>query len=195
MRVPEATRARIDHLRRATLFFCETAPATSSVLGTELDTVLGKISDVSGVQLSKICGCCGSILVPGKTCTVSLGKQTSKSNLKRNPGRQEGRSRPPIVHKCKRCESETIISNPGPLKKVSHKGPAQSIPSQLASKDLPPALASKSKGPPSANAVSKKRVKARKLGNLQAMVDRSKLQNHGRAEEFNMSLMDLLKSD
>ncbi|EKG19462.1 RNAse P Rpr2/Rpp21 subunit [Macrophomina phaseolina MS6] len=207
--------ARLKYLDEAAHLLALASPETSSFLESQYSYLLAE-NDLAGPPSRKkdVCNACGTILVPGISCTV---KQEAVAPAK--PTRKGGKVETPKVSKsskmkiysCSRCSSKTrlpIASNKARMNtpksmKVSvaatsmaaGAGSARPTGSKSvpASNAAPPADAPATPAPAASNASSKKRAKARK-GGLQALLANSK-KDTSSSKGFGLDLMDLMHSE
>ncbi|OCK79869.1 hypothetical protein K432DRAFT_264241, partial [Lepidopterella palustris CBS 459.81] len=155
------------------------APTTSAVLGSQYDKLLEE-NDLD-LQASKkewdahrrnICGACGSLLIPGITCSVAQERIPPGKSRKETKGSNKpaGDVEKSMVYSCSRCYRKTSQPVPSRRPKFLKKG-AQDLKAQGASILSPASSSITGEGTPrSVNASSKKRAKARKQSGLQAML-------------------------
>ncbi|KAH7027075.1 hypothetical protein B0J12DRAFT_584542 [Macrophomina phaseolina] len=188
--------ARLKYLDEAAHLLALASPETSSFLESQYSYLLAE-NDLAGPPSRKkdVCNACGTILVPGISCTV---KQEAVAPAK--PTRKGGKVETPKVSKsskmkiysCSRCSSKTrlpIASN----KARMNTPKSMKVSSVPASNAAPPADAPATPAPAASNASSKKRAKARK-GGLQALLANSK-KDTSSSKGFGLDLMDLMRSE
>jgi RNase P subunit RPR2 len=186
----DALELRLKFLKEAARTLAISAPAISANMGGAYDSLLA--AEERDVNMSRkewdalrrdLCGSCGSLVVPGWSCTVSHRSHPAKKNKTSSEPKE-------LVYSCLRCDRRTVQALQSRPAKHIRTGartktdePLQMAPSNaLATED--------SKVTKSVNATSKQRKKARK-GGLQAMLDKNKTDASGKNGQ--LDLMDFLQ--
>ncbi|KAF1841173.1 uncharacterized protein K460DRAFT_371179 [Cucurbitaria berberidis CBS 394.84] len=193
MALTDQIERRARFLQEAAHSLAVTSPAASAFLGS---TRINLIDDAHQVISSKeydalrreVCHACGSLLIPGWSCTVSIRAQLKGKAKKPKDGSTTSmKSDKSTVYDCFRCHRETTETlQPKPSRPL-RKGKSHTAP------DSKPALDTQkstreddAKVVKSINASSKQRQKARK-GGLQAMLEKNKTQT---SSQGGFDLMD-----
>ena len=174
MALPNHIEARVNYLQKAAHLLAIPSPAAAAILGNARDRYV----EEAGLTLPpketdtfrrEICGACGSPLIPGWSCTVSIQPQ-AKRERKNGPGpvQKTTTSETRSIYTCLRCRRETMHT-------VQQRIPCSARRSKThsAGLDKTPGQANSDTVPKTANASSRQRQKARK-GGLQAMLDKNK---------------------
>lgn len=208
--------ARLKYLHKAAHVLAMASPETSSFLESQYSHLLAE-NELAAPESRRreVCGACGTILIPGLSCSVTqeMGqpgrprKRSSKVEKRETSNRgKDSSSCRTKIYSCLRCSSKTQLQIPTSKARMNtpKSGKAlvgdTSIPVVAASAQT---AAAKSSGatsvapsptpaPVVGNANSKKRAKARK-GGLQAMLANSK-KDTSSSKGFGLDLMDLMRS-
>ncbi|OAL50341.1 hypothetical protein IQ07DRAFT_599478 [Pyrenochaeta sp. DS3sAY3a] len=176
------TGARAAFLQEAAQLLAVSSPSISAALGS----ARGRLIEDADLQIApkeyeafrrECCGACGSLMIPGWSCQVSVQSQhTRRGNKPKGTTKRSVNADKKTIYACLRCHRETILEIPQrPAHRVKDSKAhtdAKSIPILREARSTEePAKVTKS-----INATSKQRQKDRK-GGLQAMLDKSKAQN------------------
>lgn len=188
--------ARMRYLQNSAQMLLSASPETSAFLMSQVNQLKFDHEILpSQTQRPSACGACGSIMIPGQTC--SFEKEACKS------GRRRAKSKRPIiddgvekstisttsiVYKCNHCGRKTRHRFPVSSTTALRKGSRQ----VLKSSSSLPATASAAVEKQTTTS-SKKRARARKQGGLQALLA-AKKENGASGSGFGLDLMDLMKS-
>ena len=193
----DVVQSRLNFLKAAAHILAIRAPTTSATLGVAHDRLL----EEQGADLEaptkewnalrrEVCGACGSLLMPGRTCEVS---QQSLSRRIHGGDKKSPRVKPEkaVVYSCSRCNRKTIQSLPERPSRQIRQTRQSAHRINITDVSLPHERASEtaiSTGK-SANVSSKQRKKTRK-GGLQALLEKSKTEQ---AESLKFDLMDFMQ--
>ncbi|KAL9005815.1 MAG: hypothetical protein Q9188_001433 [Gyalolechia gomerana] len=187
--------ARIKFLETSAHLLRGTVPETSAHLMQQRN-VVAEESDKSlnKAQLKDICRACGMILVSGSISKVSVAvKLGKKRKFAPEPEALEEQSK----IECLSCDRVTVtpvqqlqenmrvVAKPIPLAKPSSIALSETIPSSDSRTE-------EMGKPASANASSKKRARARKQGDLRALLEKSKGTDSS-SGGLGLDLMDFMK--
>lgn len=187
---------RLQFLSRAANVLAIPAPTASANLGAAhraLITANDMDLEMQGKELDAMrrsnCGGCGSVMVPGMTCRVSVqSERQSKKAQSKAPKKEEPRKK--VVYTCSRCDRKTAQVLPSRPPKHMSAAQAKAKSSQAPQPaSTAPLMEQENKVAKSVNATSKQRKKARK-GGLQAMLDKSKAST---PSPGGLDLMDFLQ--
>lgn len=208
--------ARLKYLHEAAHVMALASPETSSFLESQYSHLLAE-NDLLPPESRKreVCGACGTILIPGISCTVTQeqippSKPKKKGSKVRKPGPSEAnRCCKMKIYSCLRCSSKARLQIPSSKARMGIRKPTKASAAETPTPTPTPttaALSSAESGattapvtapanlaPAAANASSKKRAKARK-GGLQALLASSKKETKP-STGFGLGLMDLMRSD
>ncbi|KAF2804918.1 uncharacterized protein BDZ99DRAFT_145769 [Mytilinidion resinicola] len=199
----QALQSRLQYLKDAAHLLHAQSPTAAAVLGAQYDKLLvDRNLDLEASQKEwdshrrDICGACGNLLIPGRSCQVSQESHSSKSSKAPKSKRRTGDVEKAMVYTCSRCDAKTVQPLQRPPKLLGRQAGISKSQNQTNSNPRATAISSDdtSTAPKSANASSKKRAKARKQGGLQALLDKSKSDtSKSRQGEFGLDLMDFMK--
>ncbi|KAF2706609.1 hypothetical protein K504DRAFT_470687 [Pleomassaria siparia CBS 279.74] len=190
--------SRLDFLREAAHLLAIPSPTTSATLGTARDRLFEEHdADLDAPKKEwnalrrEVCGACGNLMIPGRTCEVAyhvrskvIGKKANKDTSK--PASTSERPEKDVVYSCLRCNRTTIQPlPPRPSRHAKQLTRANDMGSHMGASNVH----AKSTETKAANASSKQRKKTRK-GGLQALLDKSKTQTSG---SLGLDLMDFMQ--
>ncbi|OMP88319.1 hypothetical protein BK809_0003076 [Diplodia seriata] len=202
--------ARLKYLHEAAHVMALASPETSSFLESQYSHLLAE-NDLIPPESRKreVCGACGTILIPGISCTVTQEQVPPRKSKKKGSkvqklGQSEaGKGCKMKIYSCLRCSSKARLQIPSKKARMGTRKPARSpsgespAPTTAAITQTPAAEpdapATAPANPAPANANSKKRAKARK-GGLQALLANSKKETNP-SKGFGLDLMDLMRSN
>jgi len=210
-----AVNSRLRYLDAVATRFSITAPTV--VAGLRIQSV--RLADDSGVLLSAaredVCGACGSVLVPGSSCTKTIQLQVDKSRKSaskvKSITKETSNTKPKkvMVYTCKRCNKNTRIPIGQPpqrkqttVLKVEEKpeinAPIPALSSLQATDDIAkPALAYDvavvANQSQQVLTKSRQRAKTKKQSGLQALLAKNKA-NASAAASPAFDLMDFMKT-
>jgi len=189
--------AQLQFLKQAANQLAISAPVVSASLGSTHNR-LSIHTEEDPKQANKnrdalrrdVCGACGTLMIPGCSCTVSY--QSSSTRAKTSPVHTRKTAAKQVVYTCLRCDRKTVLSlQPRAPKHVTSKGRHLRGLRSEAFDPLPEQGEGEKEGSKSANATSKQRKKARK-GGLQAMLEKNKTQSSSQSG-LGLDLMDFMQ--
>lgn len=166
------------------------APATSAHLLSSYSNLTSELRQEHGlVNRHLICSACGSVLIPGWTSTLSKIVQPGKGVQQSTPisrGRNQSSS---IVRQCSRCCQQTQQSIGIPPKAHRPRAPSTKGLGRKAHDSTQKAISNQL----AMNGSKKPRARARKHGNLQAILAGRRVANAAANTDFHLDLMDFMK--
>lgn len=187
--------AKIRFLDRAAQNYALKAPSLSTHIMLERAATAGKFDTIESKQDRKdVCRACGTLLIPGITSRVSMSSGRSSKIVskvsKRKDQSKSMQSEKYLETHCLACHRFSKVAiRPSKRQSLGEQdhfptdGKVQSSAATDMEKELPVT--------PKAVNVSSKRTKARKKGDLQALVQRTKESNQ--TNSFGLDLMDFIK--
>lgn len=209
---------RLKYLDEAAHVLALASPETSSFLESQYSYLVAE-NDLTPPDSRKkdVCGACGTILIPGLSCTITqetnlpLGPKKKGSNVEKRTASKDNIPKKMKIYSCSRCSSKTRLPIQSTKARMNAPKPAKAstaasstttvaasaqpteAKSSAATNAAVPVSAPPNPAPAAANASSKKRAKARK-GGLQALLANSK-KDTGSSKGFGLDLMDLMRSE
>ncbi|KAM3069819.1 hypothetical protein ACMFMG_010526 [Clarireedia jacksonii] len=183
--------SRLRYLNESAHYLATSAPTTSKYLMSQCNSLMFEAEiEQPEPQSRKSCLACGTIMKSGWEITAKVQSGASRRKGRRQESKKPSIREKTMVHTCGSCFKKTRHRlEPAPSISRAKIGTVESV-----SVSNPAATTVLNSTIPSANANanSKKRAKARKLGGLSALLA-SKKASEARSSGFGLDLMDLMK--
>ena len=188
---------KIQFLDAAACHYSMITPATSAHLMLQRHFEVANNS--VPVQKSGACRACGTILIPGSTSRTSIvHEQPTKTKVHSKKHGKDDSAKKPIRFLrvdcliCHRYERKPLQGSSRPNVKKPSVFDTGTLPSVSGFADKEPSDMPQSARVGTASASSKQRAKARKHGELQAMLEKTKGSTNS-SPGFGLDLLDLMK--
>ena len=193
--------ARLRYLNDSAHLLTTTAPATSKFLMSKCNSLMFDNGiEQSESQKRKVCGACGTIMILGCNSKVDVEPQRARWG-KRTPRKATRDRARAMVYECESCGRKTRVSISPPTSKykalsVSNTKHSSSITQASNISLLPPSLSLpqlKSNISSAPSSAGKKRSKARKQGDLEAILAKQRATDSRSSSGFGLDLLDFMK--
>ena len=187
--------ARLQFLRCSAQFYASlSSPLSAHLMLQCIANVAEKDSTSPKSGSQPVCNACGTIMIPGKNCTITVGKQedhskscTSTRKVAKKPERPLSFANKSIVVECHSCGRTTKSLLPRKTMSSRSRGLRQE--QAVVASAVVDSPSTNSKG---RMKVRKEKAKERKRGGLQALLAKSK-DDSKISTGFGLDLMDLMK--